>query len=148
VEAIDSDIRDMEREARAMEGKEGSVPADLHRSADEPALACSHTPPGTFQSAEPVALVLDVEDEARTGLEVHLHYRHVNQAETYEIVRMQPTGSGFRAVIPGEYTQSPYALQYWFELRDSSGEARFWPGLDADLSNQPYFVVRAQGHRL
>jgi hypothetical protein len=54
---------------------------------------------------------------------------------------MQNTDAGFQATISDDDTSTPYPLQYWFELRTASGHAWFWPGLDADLSNQPYFVM-------
>jgi hypothetical protein len=76
---------------------------------------------------------------------VSAHYRHINQAESYVVAETDAVGDSFRVVIPGDYTDSPYALQYWFELRDVDGNAGFWPGLDPDLSNQPYFVVRHRG---
>ena len=51
-------------------------------------------------------------------------------------------GVGYRQTIPGDYTDSAYPLMYFFELHDSQGHGRLQPGLTADLSNQPYFVVR------
>ena len=51
-------------------------------------------------------------------------------------------GNRYRQTIPGEYTDSPYPLMYFFELHANNGQAWFSPGLTADLSNQPYFVVR------
>ena len=54
-----------------------------------------------------------------------------------------PAPSGrFRAEIPGQYTDSPYPMLYYFELRDAHGAAWIYPGFNADLANQPYFVVR------
>ncbi|GAG38760.1 unnamed protein product, partial [marine sediment metagenome] len=140
--AIDSDIQDMEQRLEGLDGEGGveTVAADARRA--RPDVKCVHNPPGAFKKGEAVTLDLTVEDEARDSIGLHLHYRHVNQAESYEVADMQETESGFQAVIPGDYTHSPYPLQYWFELRDISGEAWLWPGLDADLSNQPYFVVR------
>jgi hypothetical protein len=41
--------------------------------------------------------------------------------------------------IPAEYTKSPFALMYYFVVSGS-----MWPGLDASLSNRPYFVVPAR----
>lgn len=37
---------------------------------------------------------------------------------------------------------SRYPLMYFFELRAGVGRAWLYPGFEADLSNQPYFVVR------
>jgi len=71
-----------------------------------------------------------------------LHYRHVNQAEDYRIIEFAAQGNHCRQTIPGEYTDSPYPLMYYFELHDRHGQAWLYPGLQADLANQPYFVVR------
>jgi hypothetical protein len=46
-----------------------------------------------------------------------------------------------KAGIPAAYTKSPFAIQYYFELRDSTGDATLYPGLGPDLANQPYFVI-------
>jgi hypothetical protein len=71
-----------------------------------------------------------------------MYYRHVNQAETYEAVPMARDGDDLTAEIPGRDTDSPYPLQYYFELRRDAKTAWLYPGFDADLANQPYFVVR------
>jgi hypothetical protein len=71
-----------------------------------------------------------------------MHYRHVNQAESYETAPMVRDGNALTAEIPGRYSDSPYPLQYYFELRRDAGAAWLYPGFAADLSNQPYFVVR------
>jgi hypothetical protein len=89
-----------------------------------------------------IALKASHKDGGDNAITVRLHYRRVNQAESYVVADMPATGEGFEATIPGDYTDSPYPLQYWFELRDASGRAWFWPGFNAELSNQPYFVVR------
>ncbi|MGH9342758.1 MAG: hypothetical protein ACRD19_03225, partial [Terriglobia bacterium] len=68
--------------------------------------------------------------------------RHVNQGEYYQTAEMQTRGNGYHAVIAGSYTESPYNLQYHFELFGGANRAWLYPGLDPTLSNQPYFVVR------
>ena len=73
---------------------------------------------------------------------VNLHYRHVNQAEVYTVSEMQLRDSAYRSAIPASHTESPYPLQYHFELREASGSATLYPALSAGLSNQPYFVLR------
>jgi hypothetical protein len=55
---------------------------------------------------------------------------------------MQASGGRYRAVIPAGYTQSLYPLQYYFELKTGPDQACLFPGFAANLSNQPYFVVR------
>ena len=54
---------------------------------------------------------------------------------------MEGSGERLVATIPAEYTDAPYALTYFFELR-TGDRAWLWPGFDDDLSNQPYFLVR------
>ena len=75
-----------------------------------------------------------------------LHYRHVNQADVYECAAMQPSAGGFAASIPAAYTDSPYPLMYFFELRRGQADAWFHPGLDIERLGQPYFVVRQEGY--
>jgi hypothetical protein len=55
---------------------------------------------------------------------------------------MQTKDGRFGATIPGEYTKSPYPLEYYFEIRTEAGTPALYPGLAPDVSNQPYFVVR------
>jgi hypothetical protein len=55
---------------------------------------------------------------------------------------MQARDTSYRAVIPAAYTQSLYPLQYYFELKTGPDQASLFPGFAANLSNQPYFVVR------
>ena len=55
---------------------------------------------------------------------------------------MEATANRFAATIPAAYTDSAFPMQYYFELRDASGGATIWPGLDKTLTRQPYLVVR------
>ncbi len=71
-----------------------------------------------------------------------LCYRHVNQAEHYQMVDMKANGQRWAATIPGEYTRSPFPLQYFFRFSDGDGNCWMHPGLDANLCNQPYYVIR------
>jgi hypothetical protein len=61
---------------------------------------------------------------------------------TYQQANMQFDGASYAAVIPAEYTESPYTLQYFFVLPGGPAEASIYPGLGPRLSDQPYFVVR------
>ena len=44
------------------------------------------------------------------------------------------------AVIQAAYTDSPYPLQYYFELRTATA-ATLHPAFNPTWSNQPYFAV-------
>ena len=118
--AIDQDIA-------AMEAFRSSVPVRPAPTAvARPALAVQHTAVITFRPGEPVII------EAKADAPLRLHYRHVNQAEVWEVVEMKD-----RAVIPGAYTKSEYPIQYYFEAKGN-----FYPGLPKDFGHAPYYVIR------
>jgi hypothetical protein len=153
--AIDQDVEGMTRllEKPAPEGPAGPEGARARLQAAlrlalapprRPSLPCRHTPPAPFRPGQPVVIELvprPAEDRDRP-VAVHLHYRRVNQAEAYCVEEMRAQDERWVAAIPGSYTRSPYALQYFFELRDRPGRAWLYPGFEADLCNQPYFAVR------
>ena len=76
---------------------------------------------------------------------VKLHYRHVNQVETYVVETMTGHRGAWLDKIPGEYTDSVFPLMYFFELHDDAGHAWLYPGFEPDLANQPYYAVRRAG---
>jgi hypothetical protein len=53
---------------------------------------------------------------------------------------MENEAQTHRAAIPAAYTQSPFALQYYFHLAQD-GSAGLYPGFNEVFANQPYFVV-------
>jgi hypothetical protein len=102
-------------------------------------LSCRHTPATTFTPGTAQTVELQV---ASTGISaVRLKYRHVNQGEYYQAIEMQARGSIYRGAIPAEYTQSEYAIQYFFEIEAGPGHVACYPGLGPDLTSQPYYVV-------
>jgi hypothetical protein len=146
--AIDADVAAMEAELKKAGGPKsgaGSPPVEPLDALEPPTpvVECRHQPPAAFRAGEDVRVAMTMGAAAKGGVTVRLHYRHVNQAERYTVVEMTAQGGQWVAGIPGAYTASPYALQYFFELRASEKQAWFWPGFGADLSSQPYFVVRA-----
>lgn len=142
--AIDADLADMEQEwnqAAARAEGENVLACKVDpwsRAGVRP--ACQHLPPQTFRRGE--TLRLDVAVEAGYALSrIHLQYRHVNQADEYQRVDMTGSGLRFSAVIPGTFTDAAFALLYYFEIEDGHGQAWLFPGFNAELSNQPYYVV-------
>jgi len=73
---------------------------------------------------------------------VFLHYRRADQSQAWQRVEMTAGDGGHRAAIPADYTQSPYPLLYYFEV-DRAGTKAIYPGFNANLSNQPYYLVRS-----
>lgn len=105
-----------------------------------PEMKCEHTPAADFEPGASLALTLHL-PRAGDVASVLLHYRHVNQGERWVQAGMAASANDFAGAIPAEYTQSPYPLQYYFELRDKGGAAWIYPAFNATLSNQPYYAV-------
>jgi hypothetical protein len=78
-------------------------------------------------------------DPAVTG--VRLNYRHVNQAEQFESVDLASADGAFEGTIPAAYTSSTYPLMYFFTVDHGAAGVTVHPGFDADLANQPYYVL-------
>jgi hypothetical protein len=103
-----------------------------------PFVAMRHRAPDRFRRRQPLALGLS----GPVLVSVRLHYRHINQAERWQSALMDRKGLAYVAVIPSVYTDSPYPLQYYFELKSAPDRAWLHPGFPADLAGQPYFVIR------
>ncbi|HET7768335.1 MAG TPA: hypothetical protein VFN74_06130, partial [Chloroflexota bacterium] len=134
--AIEADLEDLLAAQRSTGDTNGPSLAELD-AAPIPTPA-HHAVPTSLKSGLPLPLELSVGASS-----VRLHYRHVNQAEPWQSSEMTAPGSAHRAEIPASYTDSPYPLQYFFEVRPANARPWLYPGLDDDLSNQPYFLVRA-----
>src|SRR2546425_5830366 len=102
-------------------------------------LACRHVPRTRFVPGQPLEIDLSLETPATS---VSLHYRHVNQAERFNLAAMERREQHYRVTIPATYTDSVYPLEYYFEVKSTTGRALLYPGFEKDLTNQPYFVIR------
>jgi hypothetical protein len=147
--AIDKDIAAMTAQIGSAASEAMSTP-NTRRAIEEatgrptrPSIECVHTPPASFHPGEALTLSVSIPQESvePTLASVLLHYRHVNQGERWNQVEMQGSGEVYTAAVSAEYTQSPYAMQYSFELRTKSGAATTFPAFNATLSNQPYYAV-------
>ncbi|HEX5458608.1 MAG TPA: hypothetical protein VFX20_01420 [Steroidobacteraceae bacterium] len=145
--AMDADIAAMRRKLAS--ARAGRSPAtdertriqELLRADRGPMPALRHSPPQSFMPGKPLPIAIAVPHDSPLQ-PVKLFYRHVNQAEEYRSVELTPQEGELRVVIPGAYTASEYALQYFFELRGQDTARRF-PGFTSDRGDQPYFVVHA-----
>jgi hypothetical protein len=136
--AIDADIAAMRAAIAAQPGGGDSIAAlaAVANPAPRPSADVRHMAPDRFRPGADLPLVLT----AGQGVAVELFYRHVNHGERWRSLGMTEVGDTMRAAIPGDYTNSPYPLQYYFVLRRDA-QAWFHPGFNATLSNQPYFAV-------
>jgi hypothetical protein len=103
-----------------------------------PSLTGFHEPPPSFRRGQALAIIAHAPKLAG----VRLRYRRVNQAESWQMVEMQQTGKDFRAEIPAAYADSPFPLQYHFQIHANDGVVRLYPGLNPGWHGQPYFIMR------
>lgn len=140
---MEAELLDLEAR-RALGGTE-SVPADDRTNAAIAALRARRpvrampegvVAPADFAGGEAMRVSYNGPAE---GTPV-LHYRHINQAERWRSLEMTRSAGGFAAEIPADYTASEFHLQYFVSLT-RGGDAFIAPGLQDDLSNEPYFTA-------
>src|SRR5262249_23538368 len=105
--------------------------------------ADAHVPIATFHRGQPVFVKFEHRANPKPTT-IQLHFRRVNQGELWQSTPMILMKETFRGQIPGSYANSPFPIQYYFEVRPRSGEPFLYPGLNlaAGPNPQPYFVVR------
>jgi hypothetical protein len=146
---IDKDLEAMQEKLKSAPAATGST-KDAERAIHAAtgatrrnSVECKHTAPGSFQPGKALVLTLTVPGSgaAVRADSAVLHYRHVNQGERWVAKEMELGSNGYTAAIPGDYSDSVYPLQYYFELRGKAGEAWLYPAFNATLSNQPYYAL-------
>ena len=138
--AIDGDLAHLEQKYADKPVSPTPTDAAMLRIAvptPRPAVAAQHTPAGSFHPGADLALTIST---PAAVTEAVLWYRHVNHGERWRSTPMQKSATAFAAAIPADYTQSPYPLQYYFELHTAKSAA-LHPPFNATLSNQPYYAV-------
>lgn len=148
--AIESDLADMEKRTPVDHVDSRAVPAErleatlraLLAVRPRPPFELKHTPPAPFRRGEPVPVAASL--TGRTGPDpvLVLHYRQVNQVAVWQSTPMEKRGADFHATIPAAYIDTPFPIQYYFEVREARERAWLLPGLGPDLCGQPYFVLR------
>lgn len=139
--AIETDLAAMQT---AIQRPAGTASTVVLERPPRMAARCTHTSPASFTPGKPFSVSLLLADAPSSA---RLHYRHVNHAERWQSVDMQRADQTCVASIPADYTNSQFSLQYYFELRQGPGSAAMYPGLNAELANQPYFVVVTGANR-
>jgi hypothetical protein len=152
---IDGDLADMEAKLNAAEPAKPSVSVDaavVQRAVaavlarpNRLSLNTHHSPAQHFEPGKPLEVSVAFNSNG-PGRRVNLVYRQADQSQRWRSASMTAHDNEFRATIPGDYTQSPYPIQYYFEVHTPGGSALF-PGFGPDLSNQPYVLVRSERGR-
>ena len=102
-------------------------------------MLINHHPPEKFSSGENILISFEANLSKR--LKVSIHYRHINQSEEWQSQEVTKKKLNFSAIIPSSYTKTNFPLQYYFEFSENK-ISNFSPGLEDNLHNQPYFVIR------
>jgi hypothetical protein len=137
--AIDTDLAALEQYFASTPAKTASAADALRRAEPAPRVTVDahHTPADFFHPGSDLALTISTPSTVSDAV---LWYRHVNHGERWRSVPMQHSGGSHSATIPGDYTNSLYPLQYYFELRTASA-ATLHPPFNSTWSNQPYYAI-------
>jgi len=142
IPAIDADISLLEqRLSSAKRLDDPKTRAAVQEATGRPqriSAVIHHRSPQRFEPRRPVRLELS----GPALFSARLYYRHVNQAERWRSIDMDRSGATYVATIPSAYTDSPYWLQYYFELKSSPNRAWIFPGFPTDLAGPPYHLIR------
>ena len=140
--AIDADIALLEKRLPSAkpsdDPKVRAAVAEATGHPQRPSPVMRHRVSDRFQRKQPLALEITCAAPASA----RLYYRHVNQAERWQSAVMDRTGPAHVGAIPGTYTDSPYPLQYYFELKSAPDRAWLYPGFPPDLAGPPYYIIR------
>ena len=145
IPALDEDVNNMAK--KLAEYGESPLPNNRTKLAVQEALGRSkrsiatihHQKPDGFAKGSPLTLDFAFEKTPKSAV---LFYRHISQAERYENTGLLMNGSKGQAVIPAEYTNSHYSIEYYLEVRNAADDAWLFPGFNSDLASQPYFSIQ------
>jgi hypothetical protein len=140
-------LPEIDRDLAALETHFGDKPMQPSSAGKAIRLAAKASPRFTVDVEHMVPDAFHSGDELNLTIKTHvvvtestLWYRHVNHGERWVFAAMQKNGNTYSASIPGSYTNSPYPLQYYFELHTTDA-ATLHPPLNSTFSNQPYYVI-------
>ena len=144
--AIEKDIKDMENilNSKKIIKKISNIKVNKNLKIMEywksyQRIKIEHEPPKNFTYNKKILLNCSV--KLKKNILGFLHYRHVNQSVKWKKIRLAKETKNLSATIPSTYTKTSFPLQYYFEFREKN-KSLFSPGLNINLSNQPYYVIR------
>jgi hypothetical protein len=138
--AIDEDLALLEKhfsEVQTRHISAGTAVQNTTKAVPRLAISIEHQAPASFAAGNDLPLAMTA---PAVVIESILWYRHVNHGERWLSVPMQKSGNSYSVAVPASYTNSPYPMQYYFELRTVDA-AMLHPPFNSTLSNQPYYTV-------
>jgi hypothetical protein len=93
-----------------------------------------HKPPASAVAGKPLELVLHV--RGANPAAIRLHYRALNQQESFHIIEGGPSFT-----IPADQISARFDLLYYFEVLNAERTGWFYPD---PATSTPYFVVETK----
>jgi hypothetical protein len=137
---IDDDVVALEKhftEKPILQHSAGKAIQQAIKVSPRPTVVVEHTVPDTFRPGSDLYLTIATPAVVTRSI---LWYRQVNHGERWLSVPMQKTGNAHSASVPGSYTNSPFPLQYYFEIHTADA-ATLHPPFNPTFSNQPYYAI-------
>ena len=138
--AVEQDLVAFEKYFAEQPAQDSSAKGAMQRALhalSRPSVDLTHNAPAAFHPGSELHLALVAPS---TVTESILWYRHVNHGERWLSSPMEKAGNTHSASIPANYTDSPYPMQYYFEIHTEDA-AILHPPFNATLSNQPYYAI-------
>jgi hypothetical protein len=156
--AIDADLADMEKLLNNQDAKQSSLSGKEKDTVERAIKAVlseaiappphfpgdAHVPITSYHRGQPAFIKFEHRGNPKPTA-INLHFRRINQGEIWQSAPMDLMQDLFRGQIPGRYADSPFPIQYYFEISPRSGAPFLYPGLNlagGGANTQPYFVVR------
>jgi hypothetical protein len=138
--AIDHDISALEEHFAERHDQKASAARAITQASkpfSRAKIVVSHRVPAGFSPGDDLSLELNAPLNITHAV---LWYRHVNHGERWSSVPMKRSGNSHSASVPGSYTNSPFPMQYYFEMHTAE-MAVLHPQFNSTFSNQPYYAV-------
>jgi hypothetical protein len=137
--AIDADLAALEQSFASTIAITSGPPEahQAHSPIPRRTIAARHTPADSFHPGSELQLPIATPRPLESAI---LWYRHVTHGERWRSMPMSEHPGTYFAAIPADYTNSPYPLQYYFELRTANA-ATLQPPFNSTWSNQPYYAI-------
>jgi hypothetical protein len=144
---MDEDIAEMSRLLGATKPSSEPRPANVVDAVNKclgkengQIVAAQHIPPKKLIPGDDVSLEISLNKKVHALV---LHFRQMDHSKRYNSVEMKTVdGTRYVGVIPGSYTNSPYPIAYYFEVKETAKISALYPGLGVQLTTQPYFIIR------
>ncbi len=118
--------------------EKGNIMTQIGRDPQRPVI--EHEPVRSCEPGQPLHLAFAVRS-ASPLVAARLYYRHLTQAERYQVVNLARIGDKYEATIPGDFITASYDLMYYVDAVDRFGRGALFPDPDRTA---PYVVAKVR----